>query len=145
MVIKSKFYKNLYQSVSFFSVIMLLVFFLILGFIESLYYESARGWILLMIAVSLIILFFLVGFYWIFQKVEFDHTGIKITLFHKEIRKINWEEIEEISYTSVMKNPAFVIKTKGSKKLNLDSRKKIKYAIMYFGNENTRDQMKEIT
>ena len=43
-----------------------------------------------------------------------------------------------------MKNPAFVIKTKGSKKLNLDSRKKIKYAIMYFGNENIKEQINEI-
>ena len=133
---KNKFYKNLYQAVSFFSVIMILVFSLLLGFIESLNYEKNNGWILLTFAALLLILYFLIGFYWLFQKVEINNTGIKITLFHKILRNVAWKNIEEIKYTSFMRNPACVLKVKGEKNLNLDGRKAIKTVILYFANKN---------
>ena len=65
---KNKFYKNLYQSISYFSVIMIFVFFLLIGFVASLNYENNFGWILLVISISLIVLFFLLGFLLDFPK-----------------------------------------------------------------------------
>ena len=84
---KNKFYKNLYQSISYFSVIMIFVFFLLIGFVASLNYENNFGWILLVISISLIVLFFLLGFYWIFQKVLINEKGIQIVLLNKIIKE----------------------------------------------------------
>lgn len=143
-MVKNKFYKNLYQSISFFSVIMIFVFSLLMGFAASLNYEGGNGWILLALAISLIILYFCIGFYWIFQKVEISNNGIEITILKKVIQKIKWDDVDDIIYTSVMRNPAYVIIIKESKKINLDSRKKIKNAILHFGNEKIKEQIREL-
>ena len=77
-MLKHKFYKNLFQTISYFSIIMIFEIFLLMGFFASLSYEHNFGWILLIISLSLIVLFFLIGFYWIFQMVYIDESGIKI-------------------------------------------------------------------
>lgn len=143
-MIKNKFYKNLYQTISFLVVIVIFIFFLLLGFVTSLNYENGNGWILLVISISLMSLYFIIGFYWIFQKVEINTDGIKIKIFNKIITKVNWDNIEKIELTSFMKNPAYVIITDESKKINLDCRKKIRDAIVHFGNENIKLQMQQI-
>ena len=68
-MLKNKFYKNLFQTISYFAVIMVFEILLLVGFFESLSYGQNFGWILLIISLSLIVLFFLIGFYWIFQKL----------------------------------------------------------------------------
>ena len=83
---KHKFYKNLFQTISYFAVIILFEVFLLIGFFTSLSYGQNFGWILLIISLSLIALFFLIGFYWIFQIVSIDEHGIKI-LFKSKIVK----------------------------------------------------------
>ncbi len=128
-MLKNKFYKNLFQSISFFSVIMVMVFFLLIGFFVSMSYENNFGWILLIISLSLIILFFLVGFYWIFQMVIIDENGVKIVLINKIIRKHKWEEIVIIEEANIMKNPALRIKLVNSSEIHLDKRKSIINAI----------------
>ena len=143
-MIKNKFYKNLYQTISFLVVIVIFIIFLLLGFVTSLNYENGNGWILLVISISLMSLYFIIGFYWIFQKVEINTDGIKIKIFNKIITKVNWDNIEKIELTSFMKNPAYVIITDESKKINLDCRKKIRDAIVHFGNENIKLQMQQI-
>ena len=134
-MVKNKFYKNLYQSISCFATLLIFVFFLLLGFCISLQYENNHGWILLLTAVSLIVMFFIVGFYWMFQKVEVCNTGIKITLFRTVIRDVKWEDVVEITAVSLMRNPAFSIKIKGAPALHLDDRNKIRRALLCFGNE----------
>lgn len=143
-MVKNKFYKNLYQSISFFSVIMIFVFSLLMGFAASLNYDGGNGWILLALAISLIILYFCIGFYWIFQKVEISNDGIEITILKKVIQKVKWDDVDDIIYTSVMRNPAYVIIIEESKKINIDSRKKIKNAILHFGNEKIKEQIREL-
>ena len=123
---------------------MIFVFSLLMGFAASLNYEGGNGWILLALAISLIILYFCIGFYWIFQKVEISNNGIEITILKKVIQKIKWDDVDDIIYTSVMRNPAYVIIIKESKKINLDSRKKIKNAILHFGNEKIKEQIREL-
>ena len=82
-MIKNKFYKNLYQTISFLVVIVIFIIFLLLGFVTSLNYENGNGWILLVISIFLMSLYFIIGFYWIFQKVEINTDGIKIKIFNK--------------------------------------------------------------
>ncbi len=124
-MVKHKFYKNLFQTISCFSAIIVIVIFLLMGFFASLSYGHNDGWILLVISFALIALFFLIGFYWIFQKVSIDESGIKIFFINKIIKEFKWKEIESIENTNIMRNPAIRIKTFNGNEINLDKRKSI--------------------
>ena len=124
-MLKHKFYKNLFQTISYFSVIMIFEIFLLMGFFFSLKYEHNFGWILLIISLSLIVLYFLIGFYWIFQKVIINEQGIKIVLFIKTIKVCKWDEIDIIEEANIMRNPAIKIKIIDGTEIHLDKRKKI--------------------
>lgn len=120
-----KFYKNLFQTISYFSVIMVFEIFLLIGFFASLNYGHNFGWVLLIISLCLIILFFLIGFYWIFQKVFIDENGIKVLFLNKIIKQYDWKEINIIEEANIMRNPAIRIKTINGSEIHLDRRKKI--------------------
>ena len=109
-MLKHKFYKNLFQTISYFAVIMVFEILLLVGFFESLSYGQNFGWILLIISLSLIVLFFLIGFYWIFQRVFIDESGIKIYFMNKIIKQLKWKEIDIIEEANIMRNPALRIK-----------------------------------
>ena len=122
---KQKFYKNLFQTLSYFSVVMIFEITLFMGFIASLTYGQNLGWILLIISLVLIGLFFLIGFYWIFQMVSIDESGIKILFINKIIKQLEWKEIEIIEEANIMRNPAIRIKAFNGTEIHLDKRKKI--------------------
>ena len=84
-MIKNKFFKNLFQLLSALGGILIVYIPCIFGYIESIKYESDLGWIMLVAPLSLFILYFLIGFYWIFQKVIIDDNGIRIILINKII------------------------------------------------------------
>lgn len=128
-MLKHKFYKNLFQTISYFSVIMIFEIFLLIGFFASLSYEQNFGWILLLISVSLIALFFLIGFYWIFQIVYIDESGIKILFKSRIVKQLKWEEIDTIGEANIMRNPALKIKAFDGTEIHLDKRKQIVKAI----------------
>lgn len=98
---------------------------LLVGFFASLSYGQNFGWILLIISLSLIVLFFLIGFYWIFQKVSIDEGGIKIYFMNKIVKQLKWEEIDIIEEANIMRNPAIRIKALNGTQIHLDKRKKI--------------------
>jgi len=79
----------------------------------------------LIISLSLIVLFFLIGFYWIFQKVLIDESGIKILFINKIIKQFEWKEIDTIEETNFMRNPAIKIKNFNGLEIHLDKRKSI--------------------
>ena len=135
-MLKNKFFKNLFQSISFFATVMVLELFLLIGFFENLNYEKNFGWILLIVSLNLIALFFLIGFYWIFQKVIIDENGIKIIFINKVIRKHKWEEIVMIEETNIMRNPALRIKLVNDSEIHLDKRKSIIKAIEKYSQGN---------
>lgn len=122
---KHKFYKNLFQTISYFAVIMLFEVFLLIGFFASLSYGQNFGWILLIISLSLIALFFIIGFYWIFQMVSIDEHGIKILFKSKIVKQLKWEEIDKIEEANIMRNPALRIKAFDGNEIHLDNRKNI--------------------
>lgn len=124
-MLKQKFYKNLFQTLSYFSVVMIFEITLFMGFIASLTYGQNLGWILLIISLVLIVLFFLIGFYWIFQMVSIDESGIKILFINKIIKQLEWKEIEIIEEANIMRNPAIRIKAFNGTEIHLDKRKNI--------------------
>lgn len=99
------------------------------GIFASLSYTPNYGWILLIIALALILLSFLIGFYWIFQKVLIDEIGITIFLINRTIRQVKWEEIDTIAEANIMRNPAISTKTFSGSEIHLDKRKSIMKAI----------------
>ena len=138
---KNIFLKNLYQIISFALVISIFIIFLLLGYFVSLNYENNNGWYLLLIAGVLIASYFIIGFYWIFQTVEIDEKGIKIKILGKNIRNVKWDDIIEFKYASVMRNPAYVLIIKNEKNINLDSRKSIKNAMIYYAPKAMKDKL----
>ena len=128
-MLKHKFYKNLFQTISYFAVIMVFEILLLVGFFVSLSYGQNFGWILLIISLSLIVLFFLIGFYWIFQRVSIDEGGIKIYFMNKIIKQLKWKEIDIIEEANIMRNPALKIKAFDGTEIHLDKRKQIVKAI----------------
>ena len=118
---------------SYFAVIMIFEVFLLIGFFASLSYGQNFGWILLIISLSLIALFFLIGFYWIFQITFIDEHGIKILFKSKIVKQLKWEEIDTIEEANIMRNPEIRIKALNGTQIHLDKRKKIiKVIEIYF-------------
>ena len=135
-MLKHKFFKNLFQTLSYFAVIMTLEAILLGGFFDSLSSGPNNGWILLIISLSLIALFFLIGFYWIFQMVSIDESGIKILIKSRIIKQLKWEEIDTIEKGNIMRNPALIVKAFDGTEIHLDERKQIIKAIeVYSQNE----------
>lgn len=128
-MLKNKFYKNLFQSLSALGGILIVYIPCIFGYIESIKYESNLGWIMLVAPLSLFILYFLIGFYWIFQKVIIDDNGIRIILINKIIKECKWYEIDIIEEANIMKNPAIRIKNIDGTEIYLDKRKSIIQAL----------------
>lgn len=128
-MLKHKFYKNLFQSLSALGGILIVYIPCIFGYIESIKYESDLGWIMLVTPLSLFILYFLIGFYWIFQKVIIDDNGIRIILINKIIKECKWYEIDIIEEANIMKNPAIRIKNIDGTEIHLDKRKSIIQAL----------------
>lgn len=124
-MLKNTFYKNLFQSLSTLGGILIVYIPFIFGYIESIKHESDLGWIILVAPLSLFILYFLIGFYWIFQKVIIDDNGIRIILINKIIKECKWHEIDVIEEANIMKNPAIRIKNIDGTEIHLDKRKSI--------------------
>ena len=144
-MIKNRFVKNLYQITSFAAselvilIPILAIYFLMLD--NNAVDKSA--WMLYVVIV-LVLLFFIVGFYWIFQIVEINSSGIVVKLFNRVIRSIRWEDVEDIRYTNHFRNPVYSIIIKENKIIYLDYRKKIKNAIICLGNDDIKEMMKRI-
>ena len=128
-MLKNKFYKNLFQSLSALGGILIVYIPCIFGYIESIKYESDLGWIMLVAPLSLFILYFLIGFYWIFQIVIIDDNGIRIILINKIIKERKWCQIDIIEEANIMKNPAIRIKIIDGTEIHLDKRKSIIQAL----------------
>ena len=144
-MIKNRFVKNLYQITSFAAselvilIPILAIYFLMLD--SNAVDKSA--WMLYVVIV-LVLLFFIIGFYWIFQIVEINSSGIVVKLFNRVIRSIRWEDVEDIRYANHFRNPVYNIIIKENKILYLDYRKKIKNAIICWGYNDIKEMMKRI-
>ena len=136
---KIKVMKNLYQFISSFAAILMLDTPLLVGYFISLSSFPNYGWVLLLVALSIIILYFGVGIYWICQIVIIDDTGIKILFFNKVIKYVAFEDIKNCKFTNVMRNPSITIFLENKKHINLDQRKQITNCLKYYGIEILND------
>ena len=94
--------------------------------------EYIASLVFILIIVGLFLLFVGIGFYWIFQWVEIDGTGIRVFLIRKKIKEIKWEDVEAIGKCGYMRNPALRFVIKNQKDFHLDTRKSIIRAMQYF-------------
>lgn len=87
---KIKMLKNLYQFLSsFFVIVFLSILFMCSRCFAIILKELNCYWLDVYISLIMILLFFLVGWFWIFQIVTIDESGIKISIFNKIIKKLN--------------------------------------------------------
>lgn len=128
-MLKNKFLKNLYQTVSSLGVIVVLEIPIIGGFLYSLQLDENYGWILLVISAIIAFLYFGIGFYWIFQKVIITNNSIRIILLGRTISEYLWTDVANIKKSNHLRNPTLKITLKNGNFLYLDDRKKIRYAI----------------
>ena len=133
-MVKKSFYKNLYQSISWGMSCIVLIAAILTGYFVSLQYGQNNGWILLMFVAGVVVLFFVIGFYWIFQKIQIDEKGLHVKISRKTVRTILWSDVVCIEAKTVMKNSAYVVIVRNQKRLNLDRRKKILDAIRLYYN-----------
>lgn len=120
-----KVFKNLYQTLSILIAVLFIDVVLLAGFIASLFAEQPNyGWIILVVIAATLCLFFIIGFYWMFQKVVIDESGVKVVFFNKVLTKYSFDEIENCTIGSYMKNPAIIIHTKDGKSIHVDKRNK---------------------
>ena len=127
-MLKNKFLKNLYQTVSSLGVIVLEIP-IIGGFLYSLQLDENYGWILLIISAIIAFLYFGIGFYWIFQKVIITNNSIRIIFLGRTISEYLWTDVANIKKSNHLRNPTLKITLKNGNFLYLDDRKKIRYAI----------------
>lgn len=136
-----KIVKNLFQNVSFALSFMIIIAPTVAMFFMKRSVNPTKNDIIYPLLIALlVVLYFGIGFYWIFQTVEISADGIEIALLKKSIKKYKWEEITDIKRSNIMRNPAITITFTGGDVLNLDYRKKIISALHYSGT----DRIKEI-
>ena len=129
-MLKNKFFKNLYQTLSSFGCVVVLEVPIIAGYLYSLQLvDENYGWILLIVSAIIAFLYFGIGFYWIFQKVIITNNSIRIIFLGKTISEYLWTDVTDIKKSDRLRNPALKITLKNGKFLYLDDRKKIRYAI----------------
>ena len=145
-MIKNKFVKNLYNDISYTLTMAVLISPVFAMYFYSIHIgaDAQVSWILLSAITLCILLYFLIGFYWIIQTITFDEIGMQIQLFSKVLRRVNWDDVENISCANFMQNPVYSIQIRSGITLRLDRRKRIKQAIAYYGNDHIREIVKNL-
>ena len=120
-----KVFKNLYQTLSVLIAVLFIDVILLAGYITSLFAEQPNyGWIALVIIGATLLLYFIIGFYWIFQTVVIDEKGIRVKFFNKTLKEFDIKDIECFAIGSIYRNPIIAIQRKDGARLNIDKRKK---------------------
>ena len=131
---KIKMLKNLYQFLcSFFAIVFLSILFMCSRCFAIILKELNCYWLDVYISLIMILLFFLVGWFWIFQIVTIDESGIKISIFNKILKKIKYTDIDYCFISNVARNPVISIKIKNDDKIvNIDDRKKARECLKFY-------------
>ena len=129
---KKVFIKNLFQILSTFGAMMIFESVLLGMVLICPPTRVEVRIILLSLMAGLVLLFFAAGFYWIFQTVFFDESGIHIMLFKRSLRDVKWENVESVGKSNRFRNPEIEIKVKDEKPLHLDDRKSISRVIDFY-------------
>lgn len=134
---KNKFLKNLFQLMCYIIAVSFVYAMIItVALIENVK-EDAMSIIILSYIIPSILSLSL-GFYWIFQRVIIDETGVTVKIINKIIKHALWNEVESIEEDSFMRNPAYNIKIKDGSEIHLDKRKQIKNAIEFYSGKQIK-------
>jgi len=147
---KKRFVKNLIQIICYIACNVILILPVLLGFIFMKPLESDPDYglsnkFLIIYIGAVVLVSFCIGFYWIFQTVTIDGNGITIQLFRRAIKYCSWDEVQSIKKTNIMRNDCYTFYLKNEKKqLNLDYRKSIKKAILFYAPSSIKEMIVDI-
>ena len=65
--------------------------------------------IIVLSMIGALLIFFAIGFYWVFQIAVIDESGITIQLFTKKLRHVSWNQITAIERSNRFRNPEIKI------------------------------------
>ncbi len=140
-----KVFKNLYQMLSVLVAVVLIDLFFLAGYIASLFAEQPNyGWVCLVFIGTTLLLYFIIGFYWIFQTVAIDEKGVRVKFFNKTLKEFDIKDIECFAIGSIFRNPIIAIQRKDGDRLNIDKRKKALECLKYYKIEQ-RDRLSQYT
>lgn len=120
-----KYFKNSLMNLVFgIIIIMYLLFIIPICFVFE--FETHVMLLTLIGGISPFILYFIVGFYWVFQSISIDEAGISFYLLRRKLADIKWDEIESIEL-KYFKIGHYSIKLKNKNKYyNFNATKKLK-------------------
>ncbi len=142
---KNRFFKNLFQFLTSLGVLdTMMVFVLLMGLFET-GFQNREFILLTLIFIAFLVLVNLACSYWIFQRVLIDENGISVYFFGRMLRHVPWDSIEAIKRDSVMRNMCYVISILNEETpLNLDYRKSIKRAMIFYAPKNIAEIIEKI-
>lgn len=125
---KNTFWKNLFDGLAVLGIVMM---FELLGLLMLIYSNAPQHVISIIIfsMIGALLLYFAVGFYFLFQIVVIDDFGIRVKFFSKTIRNIPWEKVESVEAYHPGRGTVLRVIVRGEVPLWLDWRKKIRNAI----------------
>lgn len=129
---EKKFFKNLFFTVCYVGVLLFLYVMMLIFLWAEIKDEYIRNGAIFLISIAIlgpIVLYFVLGFFWVFQTVVISETGIRLMILKKTKKEYKWESIEEIRESNDMRNPTYAIVNVDEEVMHLDRRKKIKRAI----------------
>lgn len=121
---KKRYFKNGYRNLIFLliSLVNLSIVIPVCIFLELYITETV---IIATVFLSPFILYFLVGFYWVFQTVSIESFGIVFYLCKKKIIEIPWNEIQNITISNYKVTTYSVKMKEKNKYYSFDSTKEI--------------------
>ena len=88
------------------------------------------------LAISPYMIIFIAGFYWIFQTVTIDKSGIALCLFSKRLKYYKWEDIEKITVGVNGRFLTYTLKLQKNECVYLDASKYVDSNIKRFAPES---------
>lgn len=122
---KNVFWKNMFNGLAAFGTIIIFELMCLL----VIFYSEAPKHMVILFMIGAVLLYFAVGFYFLFQVVVIDDFGICVKILSKMIRNIPWEKVESVRTVSSGNGKVLRVIVRGEIPLTLDWRKKIMAAI----------------
>lgn len=139
-----KYFKNSLQHLAYLSCTILIDLLIIITFstITGMTNASIKEMLWLVIGVSCpYILYLLIGFYWVFQKILIDEEGIHVYLFSHKITDYKWKDIEDAEVVYVKIGRYSFKKYNSNAYLRIDASKSIKNKIDMYAPQEVLDTL----
>ena len=127
MAQEKRFVKNLYWSLSFFSVFLILGSSFVVVFIAGI--GQSFGWVFLPPAIGNLVVSLIFGYLFVSERVVLSDAGVEIFRWKKMIKACRWDGFKTIALDYRFRNPEIKFTCPDGTSFYLDDRKKIRDAI----------------